>query len=214
MQFTSQANQDKFILHILQNKKRGYFLELGSSDPIFLSNTYSLEKYFNWTGIMVEYDETFKSKYEIHRPNSIHILQDANTVDYLAVLKDNNYPKNMDYLQIDLEVNDGSTLKSLIKLDNEILNEYKFAVVTFEHDIYRCENKPTVRELSRNIFEKQGYIPVLKDVSNIYNPFEDWYVHPDLVNMDLVQSFIAKNLNKYIPHHITGKMLEASDIEW
>ncbi len=48
-------------------------------------------------------------------------------------------PKNIDYLQIDLEVCNRSTLTTLELLDNTIFNEYKFATVTFEHYIYASD---------------------------------------------------------------------------
>lgn len=55
--FNGQAEQDKFVLNILNNKKNGFFLELGSNHPIIINNTYVLEKEYNWKGIMVEYDK-------------------------------------------------------------------------------------------------------------------------------------------------------------
>ena len=63
----SQSGQDKFILSVLKNKKNGYFLEIGSNDPILINNTYILEKDYNWKGIMVEYDGSFQNSYEIIR---------------------------------------------------------------------------------------------------------------------------------------------------
>jgi hypothetical protein len=214
MEYKSQSKQDRFVLHMLQNKEGGYFLELGSSHPVNMNNSYVLESKMGWRGVMVEYDKQYKEAYKLHRPNSIHIFQDATTVDYLSVFSQNNFPKNMDYLQIDLEVNNGTTLNSLINIDKQLLDEYKFAVITFEHDVYRCENRPSVREVSRQILEKRGYIRVLDDVSDNHYPYEDWYVHPDLVDMQLVNTFIENNKNNYIDNHKTGKMIEARDIVW
>ena len=57
-------------------------------------------------------------------------------IDYKNLFETNNVPLNIDYLQIDLEVTDGSTLTTLKKLDREIMDNYKFAIITFEHDIY------------------------------------------------------------------------------
>ena len=53
----SQAQQDVFILNILKGKQNGYFVELGSNDPIVINNTFLLETHFNWKGIMIEYDD-------------------------------------------------------------------------------------------------------------------------------------------------------------
>ena len=42
--------------------------------------------------------------------------------------------------------------------------------------------------IAREIFQKRGYILVFPDVSVFwegeYKPFEDWFIHPDLVDMD------------------------------
>jgi hypothetical protein len=67
-------------------------------------------------------------------------------------------------------------------------------VVRFEHItiIYNC-NKYNTREISRNIFKKRGYYRVFSDINNKgENPFEDWYVHPDLVDMDHVKKYPRK----------------------
>ena len=51
IKFYGQAEQDKFVLNMLNNKENGYFLEIGSNDPIHINNTYILEKDYNWKGI-------------------------------------------------------------------------------------------------------------------------------------------------------------------
>ena len=58
-QYYGQAQQDKFVLNMLNHKKDGLFLEIGSSHPIEFSNTFLLEKKYNWRGIMVEYNPIF-----------------------------------------------------------------------------------------------------------------------------------------------------------
>ena len=80
--YFGQANQDKFVLNILKEKKNGYFLEIGSNHPININNTYLLETKYDWKGIMVEYQSEYLPMYKEHRPNSIHIINDARTVDY------------------------------------------------------------------------------------------------------------------------------------
>jgi hypothetical protein len=218
--YLGQAEQDKFVLNVLKEKKNGYFLEIGSSNSIEYNNSYLLETKYDWKGIMVEIDSKFLSSYKEHRPNSIHIINDASQVDYKKVFEENNAPLSLDYLQIDLEVPDGSTLITLQKLDNEIFDTYKFATVTFEHDIWRS-NFLNTRLESRNIFKKRGYICVFEDISdsNIHtsylpNPFEDWYVHPDLVDMNYINVLIENNKVNYINHHIIDKTIKWQDIQY
>jgi len=210
--YLGQAEQDKFVLNVLNNKKNGYFLEIGSNHPININNTYLLETKYDWKGIMVEYDLNFLSSYKEIRPNSIHILNDATKVDYKDVFEKNNMPLSFDYLQIDLEAHEGSTIKTLQKLDNEIFDTYKFATVTFEHDIYRS-NFANTRLESRNIFKKRGYISVFEDINN-GEPYEDWYVHPDLVDMNYVNNLIENNKSHYVNHPITGKTIYWKDIQY
>jgi len=211
--YGGQAQQDKFVLNILKEKRAGYFLEIGSNDPIQINNTYILEKNYDWSGIMVEYDPTFLPLYNKHRPNSIHIINDATKIDYKNIFQINNVPSSIDYLQIDLEAYNGSTIQTLQKLDTDIFDNYTFATVTFEHDIYRTNNYNT-RELSRTIFNKRGYVRVFNDVANGSNPFEDWYVHPTLVDMNYVNHLIQKNKIAYVTHPITGTMISWESIQY
>jgi hypothetical protein len=211
--FNGQAEQDKFVLNVLNNKENGYFLEIGSNHPIYINNSYLLETKYNWKGIMVEYVNDFLPLYKEHRPNSIHVINDARVIDYKNLLEKNNFPTSLDYLQIDLEVQNGSTMDTLIQLDNNIFDTYKFATITFEHDIYDT-NFANTRIESRKIFKKRGYIFVFEDINNNGYPYEDWYVHPDLVNMEYVNKLIENNKNKYTNHHITVKTINWKDIQY
>lgn len=208
--YGGQAEQDKFVLNILKNKKNGYFLEIGSNDPITINNTYILESKYDWKGIMVEYENKFLPLYKKHRPNSIHIINDATKVDYKNLFEINNVPLQIDYLQIDLEANNGSTIITLEKLDNEIFDNYKFATITFEHDIYHT-NFMNTRTKSREIFKKRGYICVFEDVNNLgIDPYEDWYVHPELVDMD----YVIKLQDNNKKHYKITNVPEINSINW
>ena len=184
-----QALQDLFVTTILKQKRNGMFVEIGSNHPITHNNTYLLETTYNWKGLMVEYDREFEQLYKQVRSNSIYVIQDARTVPYRQILDTNHFPANIDYLQIDLDVDNKSTLDTLMVLDSSVFDAYKFATVTFEHDIYRGDFYNT-RALSREIFARRGYELVFPDVAVFWQgknePFEDWYVHPDLVDMELV----------------------------
>jgi hypothetical protein len=187
MQFNGQAAQDLFVLSVLNEKRNGTFVEIGAHHPIWISNTVKLEKIYKWTGLMVEYDPSYLPLYKKERPNSTHLIQDATTVDFKSVLSQMKMPKNIDYLQIDLEVTNNSTFKTLANLEKQVMNDYKFAVVTFEHDFY-CSNRFETRKKSRELFDRNGYFRVFSDVSNEGNVYEDWYVYPELVNMDYINS--------------------------
>jgi len=186
-EYNGQVFQDMFVDKIT-NKKNGTFLEIGSNHPIISNNTYVLEKKHNWKGIMVEYLTDFEALYKLERPNSIHVFQDARNVNYRELL-DKHFNTNLDYLQIDLDVNNKSTLDTLYLLNNTVFDKYKFATVTFEHDIYTGDYFNT-RELSREIFKDRGYILIFPDVNvfweNSYKKFEDWYIHPHLISSEII----------------------------
>jgi hypothetical protein len=158
---------------------------------------------------MIEYEAHHFPGYKTHRPNSVHVHSDATKVDYKALFESNNVPNHIDYLQIDLEADKGTTISTLEKLDKEVMDNYKFAVVTFEHDIYRTSNHNT-RGRSRDIFIKRGYYPVFLDINNEEFPYEDWYVHPDLVDMNYIQDLQSRNQNHYKLVKISG----ISSINW
>jgi len=164
---------------------------------------------------MVEYDNKFLPLYQLHRKNSIHIIADATTVDYRSILKNSNMTFNLDYLQIDLEANNGSTLRTLQKLDREVFDTYKFATITFEHDIYHTNYLDT-RAVSRAILKNKGYYCVFEDIHNIepQYPYEDWYVHPDLVDMDYVRQIQEMNKVNYVPNNITGRSINWQGIKY
>jgi hypothetical protein len=195
MKFLGQSKQDEFVIKVLNHKKNGYFLEIGSNHPININNSYILEKEYGWKGLMVEYDSNFETLYNKYR-NSHYIIQDATTINYEDLFVKYNFPNNIDYLQIDLEVSNSSTLKTLELLDKTIMQKYIFNVVTFEHDIY-CGNYFDTRSKSRDIFNKNGYIRVFGDVKNGGNPYEDWYVHSSFLNMTLINKIKSDNSLEY-----------------
>ena len=50
----SETQNTRWVLESLQNKKNGYFIDIGCNQPKDGNNTYVLEKNFAWNGIVVE----------------------------------------------------------------------------------------------------------------------------------------------------------------
>ena len=50
----SQVGQDRTIALLFHGKRDGYFVDLAANDPIYLSNTRSLERDFGWTGLCID----------------------------------------------------------------------------------------------------------------------------------------------------------------
>lgn len=66
----SQLRQDIFALFILNFKKNGFFIEVGAADGLKCSNTYLMEKFLSWNGILIEPLESYNEDLKCNR-NSI-----------------------------------------------------------------------------------------------------------------------------------------------
>jgi hypothetical protein len=198
MQFNGQARQDQFVCNVLKNKTNGFFVEIGSFHPIKINNTYLLESSLNWKGLMFEWEQSkFEELYKQHRPNSNYVFGDAQLHNYQEIFDTHRVPQNIDYLQLDIEP-PHKTLNVLKALDEQVMDEHKFAVVTFEHDY--CHRKQIVpRNESRKILEARGYYLVFGDICNEHPKwvYEDWYVHPGLVDMEHVKALQSRNRSQY-----------------
>lgn len=189
----SQTYQDMFVLTMLDGKTNGTYLEIGTADPIYNNNTYLLEKQFNWNGISVEINPVEVQKFlETDRKGPI-IMMNALDIDYKKELVSLTSGSVVDYLQVDCEPAEVS-YQILTKIPFE---DYKFAVITFEHDYYADETK-LVREKSRKFLESKGYVRVVGDIAPDKNStFEDWWVHPELVNPKILKRMLnTSNLTK------------------
>jgi hypothetical protein len=176
----SQCYQDMFVLTMLNGKRGGTYLEIGCADPFYGNNTALLEKQFNWfNGISIDFDQSQIDKYPGVR-NTQTICADATKIDYKELLS--SFPKDIDYLQLDCDP-PRVTFEVLMKIPFEL---YRFAVITFEHDHYSDDNSG-VRDKSRKYLESQGYELVVANIApDKYNTYEDWWVHPKLVDREII----------------------------
>ena len=63
----AQLFQDVFALFIANFKKDGVFVEIGTGDGKSISNTYTLEKQYGWSGLVVEPNPSFLSRLQQNR---------------------------------------------------------------------------------------------------------------------------------------------------
>ena len=181
----SQAFQDMFVLSILDGKKNGTYVEIGGDHGVIISNTYLLETEFDWNGVSFEIDQSKVDGYNSIRDNKC-ICADAIQFDYKKFFKENNYPKQIDYLQVDIEPA-WQTLNALKALP---LDEYRFSAITYETDLYK--DGPDAGEEAMEILLGHGYELVVRNVANQNNPYEDWYVDPTVVDPEIVKLFVQK----------------------
>ena len=170
----SQILQDIFVLTILDGKQKGTYVEVGSSHPFRINNTYLLEKYFNWKGLGYEIDENYVDIYNKNRVNKCK-LQDALNTNFHKDFQESALPKNIDYLQIDIEPAKHS-FECLYLIP---FNDYTFNVITFETEFYLEGDK--FETLSRKYLESKNYKLVFGRVSRLGKAYEDWYIHNSLI---------------------------------
>ncbi|KAL1499980.1 hypothetical protein AB1Y20_012658 [Prymnesium parvum] len=62
--FPSQEAQDLCVIeHVFKRMTRGYYLDIGANAPVFLSNTYALDRQYNWSGLCIEPQESYAQGY-------------------------------------------------------------------------------------------------------------------------------------------------------
>ena len=166
---------------LTNGKSNGTYLEIGAGDPFVGNNTALLETLFGWHGVSIEIDKDKVESFKHNRKNSILCL-DATTAPFKAILA--KFQTDMiDYLQLDCEPPQ-ITFETLLQIP---FDQYKFKVITYEHD-YCVDFTKSYRDKSRRYLSSLGYELLVNNISaNINSPFEDWWIHPDLVSRDTIE---------------------------
>jgi FkbM family methyltransferase len=201
--YKSQKGQDRWVIkEVLQGKKGGYFLDLAAADGISESNTYVLEKKYNWTGICIEpnpsfFDQLVKTRNCIcekavisNKVETIRFRADNGQLGgIIAEDTDNNIKTRGDQLVnatvIEMEAN---TLEAILEkhnapkkidyfsLDVEGSEERIISSFNFEKYQFGCITIERPSERVNEILFKNGYV----FVRNVR--FDSFYVHPDVKN--------------------------------
>ena len=197
----AQLWQDLFVLSELEFKRNGFFVEFGAANGIDLSNTYLLEKEFNWTGILAEPAKYWHS--ELKRNRSAFISDKCVWVDSTSTLTFNetstpelstiasfscgdmhrqSRESGREYSVDTISLND-----LLIKYDAPPNIDYlsidtegsEFAILSsldfekFSFKVITCEHAYTKeREHIKALLESHGYVRKYQELS----AFDDWYV--------------------------------------
>ena len=171
----SQSMQDMFVLMVLDGKKNGVYVEVGGDQPKVINNSYLLETEFDWSGVSFELDEDKVEYFNSIRKNKC-VCADATDYDYESLFNERNYPKQIDYLQLDIDPAEG-TLEAMKKIP---FSDYRFSVITYETDVY--SSGPDIQDEEIAFLKERGYQLVVRNVRNENNPFEDWWIDPNIVS--------------------------------
>ena len=182
--WADKSAQEEFVLSLLENKKNGYYVELGAAHSKNGSNTYRLENEFDWNGVSFEIVPELHKEVSENRKNPC-ILGDATKFDYIKYFEENNFPNQIDYLQVDIDAGYNqkgrpvgtayTTLHGLIAVP---LNKYRFSVITFEHDANMYWKNTSIRDIQREILDSLGYSLVVREIH------EDWWVDPNVISLE------------------------------
>jgi hypothetical protein len=174
--------QEEFVLDLLENKNGGHYVELGAFHSKNGSNTNKLENEFGWKGVSFEIKEDLRKEFNDNRSNPC--MGDALDFNYISYFEENLFPKQIDYLQVDIDSGykpdgrpDGSAYTSLHGLLAVPLNSYRFTVITFEHDANMYWRNIGMRDVQREILDSLGYSLVVRTES------EDWWVDPSVIDL-------------------------------
>ena len=188
MDYRGTSSQERFVLDVTKNKQNGHYVELGAFHSSEGSNTFYLEKDYNWQGVSFEITEERKSEFNSNRRNPC--MGDALKFDYRAYFEMNHFPKQIDYLQIDIDQGYDHSMRpfdtntSLHGLISIPLTEYRFTVITFEHDSNMYWRNTTIRDVQREILDSFGYTLVAREIH------EDFWVDPTVVDQDHFRKFL------------------------
>jgi hypothetical protein len=181
----SQIYQDIFVLSMNDGKKNGTYFEVGAGYPIKGNNTFLLETQFDWQGISIDIHPDSKDLFDKNRKNEC-ICKDATSIDYIQLFSEHYKSTSIDYLQLDCDpANITYDILEKIPFDT-----YKFGVITYEHDFY-IDLTGSYREKSRSFLKSKGYKLICGNISPLKDkyPFEDWWIHPDLIDENIWKPF-------------------------
>lgn len=72
-QIFSQLGEDLSILHLLDHRRNGRYVDVGCHHPFRYSNTALLHRDFGWTGINIDADERAIEAFRTHRPEDVNL---------------------------------------------------------------------------------------------------------------------------------------------
>ena len=82
------------LKEIFNNKRGGFYIELGANDGLFQSNTAFFEKKMEWTGILIEPSLYGYNKCKVNRPNSICLNYACVSNDYKGEYIEGDFQDN------------------------------------------------------------------------------------------------------------------------
>ena len=155
----SQFGQDDYALMFFSAKRNGYFVDVGACVPRYLSNTYLLESGYGWDGLLIEGNTEHCAQLEADRssrcvnsyvsvaggPQELTVVdgvfdslfftdrseikKTVQTRPLIDILDENNAPRDVDFLSLDVEGIEGEII------ENFDFSKYIFRLITVEANL-------------------------------------------------------------------------------
>ncbi|WP_440924886.1 FkbM family methyltransferase [Candidatus Pelagibacter sp.] len=189
----SENSQDIMVLDQLNFKKNGFFVEFGAGNGEKFSNTFLLEKKFNWEGILAEPCKSFHKEICSKRNCVIdkRAVSDKTGVEVNFVEFENKHFSKINFKPIKNKINYTVLTISLMDLLNEYNcpNEFDYLSIDTEGNEFEILKnldftiyKPSIISIEHNhdskikesifdLLNEHGYIKIFKEISDQ----DDWY---------------------------------------
>lgn len=223
----SQFGQDKWVCEYLNNKRNGYFLDIGAYDGVKLSNTYYMEKELGWNGILVEpQPDQFSKLTSVRKSHAEQACIVPKDGPVELILNDMCSGVNAEYTDDDTKgINsvcsvNGITFDTLFKRYNtpkiidymsldieggeyEVLKTFPFEnysirVITVEHNAHLGKKNQIKRENIYNLLTSKGYF--------LYCSYhcDDYYVLDEGENKTMNKTQLKKLFEEYTNNIISA----------
>ena len=77
--WASQGRQDRTIVDLFDGKKGGYFIDLAAHAPVFMSNTMTLDRFYEWSGLCIEANPVANDAFTSRRCQLVRAVVGAET---------------------------------------------------------------------------------------------------------------------------------------
>jgi FkbM family methyltransferase len=207
----SQFGQDVFVFgEVFNEKKNGFFLDIGAHDGVYLSNTFLLEYRYNWSGICVEANPlTFERLRARRRVVCENVCLDRTEGEVEFALKDvfggivdqdlDNDGRELDSQELVrrktvplarvLEKHHAPQVMDYLSIDVEGAEERILADFDFTAYRFRAMTIERPTGLLRSIFKRHGY-RLVREIPQ----YDCFYIHEEIADQYLenIQEFYEK----------------------
>lgn len=173
MEYKSQHHQDEFIVNYFKGKNNGTFVDIGAHDGITLSNTYVLEKEYNWTGLCFEpMEHEFKKLIECRTAKCYNCaIYNTNGTEKFTMLEYDGYPdmlsgiaKDMSIVHMGHVLSEGNRMgakRKIINVQTRILNEILEENKMYEIDFLSLDVEGAELKILQSIDFKKFHFKVI-----------------------------------------------------